>query len=1210
MQLSIRLADGRRWKQPLSYQKLLRLGSDPAADIVVEAPGVAPIHCAFEYKKGDFRVRASSAVGGVDVNGTVLAGAKLKNGDVITIGDAKITLMSTDLGDVAEESENDVDELMQILESGDSEDSPPAEPAAPQLPITSKSHDEAWELAPLEEDQPRRSFQEPRQPDPKGTPTRQDQQRGTSSPRPEERGKSSKKHRRRDREQDRHKSSAKENRTTSDDLPALEPLEELDPAPSIDPPPEKKKRKKRPAAADSLATAGFADPLEQLLETDVLSAELESETSELSPLDELAEPESDEEPLAASFETERSRRLLLWGAGIVAVVAAAIVWFLTLGQSDGSQEAFASAADLFRQGNLPAAADGFDAYLKKYPKGDDRPDAYVMRSLARIRPAVDAQDPVAALAAASQELESSSEYFHRGEDQASLAALLGFILTGMEQRANRLPRESEVDSALEGLGHALALYEGEVPRALRSETLVRAARRTKGKLEHVRQRSAALSRANDEIRRAVEGNDLSAVYTAIVSVRAEYPAAEIEPGITAELARHAEQIASRVTREELNESASAPPTGQEMPDSMIVVPPESDSSSAATDGNEPSSARRDPFAQSPSGEVGVFPLPRLQVAVGLGEKGISWQRFLGPHCGQSAEMLQADDGMDTILLDERWLFRCRAADGSIKWRVACPPGSLTPTVTQRQSCVPTNTGGLYLFDSQTGNGMAHYQLPQGMSAPVALDSQLGMLYACGDHSFLYAVDLRKEQAAGVFPLGHDLGTIDLAPCLSRQLLIVPLSLAPGTGQVVAISRDADGKPLSVVQRLDLPAGPLACQSRQDELVLRFAEFPPLTIRVDSTKSDTPLSILPNAPAAEIGPNPAALQESLRQSALAGPPISVSEGNRVLLLTRGGMLAELPWEELSPLPARLVGTKLPETSADLMPSGGAVTIADGESLFVSFVGSDSARFGPVTGFAGQANRITLPGALACPPCSIDGQLVLPLDHGLVWRFDMQHGTLAQSGFQAPITAGEISPWVACETFDEHNALLLTQDGSLFGLSLDEAAPAGLVALNARSADLNIKRLCASAQAGSLLAVLTNDRLARVRLNSELALENLDHLGRVAWGPVRAGLTTVYLDKNRELVCLGKSLEELWRVAAPNDQLVGAAMAPDQNELVVATRGGILQGHQAQTGQVLWSKSLGFPLDGPPTSVRDGIVVYGPTGILRYVSMGELKQGNSP
>lgn len=85
--LQVLFADGRRITKTLERTSPLTVGAQSFNDVCIAEPGVPPLVCRIGWNKTGFEITAATP-NGIEVNGTVVAHAQLRNDDLIRIGSA------------------------------------------------------------------------------------------------------------------------------------------------------------------------------------------------------------------------------------------------------------------------------------------------------------------------------------------------------------------------------------------------------------------------------------------------------------------------------------------------------------------------------------------------------------------------------------------------------------------------------------------------------------------------------------------------------------------------------------------------------------------------------------------------------------------------------------------------------------------------------------------------------------------------------------------------------------------------------------------------------------------------------------------------------------------------------------------------------------------------------------------------------------------
>jgi len=89
--LRIQYYSGETGEHELSKNQPLSIGKHASNDICIDDDDVATMHCRISWNRNRYEV-ASANLDGVDVNGSLIRNAPLREGDVLRVGPADITI--------------------------------------------------------------------------------------------------------------------------------------------------------------------------------------------------------------------------------------------------------------------------------------------------------------------------------------------------------------------------------------------------------------------------------------------------------------------------------------------------------------------------------------------------------------------------------------------------------------------------------------------------------------------------------------------------------------------------------------------------------------------------------------------------------------------------------------------------------------------------------------------------------------------------------------------------------------------------------------------------------------------------------------------------------------------------------------------------------------------------------------------------------------
>lgn len=142
---------------------------------------------------------------------------------------------------------------------------------------------------------------------------------------------------------------------------------------------------------------------------------------------------------------------------------------------------------------------------------------------------------------------------------------------------------------------------------------------------------------------------------------------------------------------------------------------------------------------------------------------IRWRRYVGYESNNPPVSL-GDAPTDGVLLSDGVRGELqRISDNAVQWRSQFGEAFNSPIVDGGTVYVTTASGKLFAIDSETGDARWGRELPQPI--PVAPGRQAGgsYLYVPGEHSNLYVLESSTGKCIQSYYMGHDVGTIRVAP---------------------------------------------------------------------------------------------------------------------------------------------------------------------------------------------------------------------------------------------------------------------------------------------------------------------------------------------------------------------------------------------------------------------------------------------------------------
>lgn len=813
MQLRIRQPDGRTKLVPLEEGKTLKLGSDPGADIVLDGPGISPMHCGILAQKGSVQVGASKSARQVEVNGSSVAKAQLEEGDQIRIGEVRIALVSDNVKSTEPAATPAGDDDLGLAPMDDDELglAPLEDEPQPQKSTSSSSSpaEDDFGLAPLEEESASKSAGAAD--DDFGLAPLGGEQPQVAPP------------------------------ADGDDF-GLAPLEgepkKVEPPAGGDdfglaPLDSESKQVEPPAEGDAFGLSPIGDeaaaaPIE-LGGADELGGEAPltlgpaaeaggpielgpSEAAEpmgLDPLgseplggglDNLSSPaplpdapaggpvpgtlpppaaglDDLGSPGAAGvlppatagraikppsrlerFSKLMSSRPVKIGGGVLGTIAA--IGFLTfvIANLPTAEDRFLEAQEEFRAGRYAQAVEKYDDFLASHGNHLYADDARVGRAMATLIPVVkQGSDWSASLQTAEGVVSELKGLRQHPVAQQHLGELLPQIATELVGRAQTAAESREAErlrSALAEAQRALVLLKQNVPPKVLAESGSVALNVQVHRLSRELEQSKALRTAVQQIEQAAADNKPGEAYAARESLLAAHPNLK---GRLA-LARAMTEVTELERRAVQFDAASQPP--QEANKQTLVQ-------HVATFASQ--SAAKDAADSGKLVLVRSFPHGALY-AVDSGSGKLRWRRFIG----FGGEVLPLKDQGGAVVVDTAQSALIRLSDeGRVVWQQPLKGQAAAPVLARNKLLLPTDQGKLLVYDLESGTQTGAYTFAQPLSVPPQVSGDGTLCYQIVDHSHLFVLDLSQQRAAAAMFLGHLSGSITQPPLeLGKYLLVV------------------------------------------------------------------------------------------------------------------------------------------------------------------------------------------------------------------------------------------------------------------------------------------------------------------------------------------------------------------------------------------------------------------------------------------------------
>jgi outer membrane protein assembly factor BamB len=482
----------------------------------------------------------------------------------------------------------------------------------------------------------------------------------------------------------------------------------------------------------------------------------------IDPLSVIAEPQKGK---SRGFAKKKSLRrwdspLILFGSGALVVLLILMGLFIVLATRGSASKVLQKAQEEYTAASYTQAIATFDHYIRDYPSDPNVSKAKVLRSLAKIRQAVETQkSPEKGLAVAREELASMSiEKEFKTEGQPELAGLLPTIGVGLVARGKSASKTEDAERFLSLMKDSLKVVED--PLYITStdrkgqEDRITEIRSGIAEVSRRIRRDGELTKGLESIRALIQKSETTVAYETRKKLIKEFPDLEGNKQLADAVLAISKKQRELVQVSKLEEPASNDPW------------PASEAASVAL--NSPQGEA----APSVESQLSVLLVEGVLYGLDVSTGKIVWRRSIGPDAtlpvtpiAKSPDVLIVDPGRGE-------LSRVRGENGLPVWRHNLGNDLATPVVEGKLGLVSKRPGVIVEFDVETGLTSRQARLPQTAAAGVGVSSDKKSLLQAGAHSNLYSLTASDLICRDVYYLAHREGTIAVAPVFVSSVAVV------------------------------------------------------------------------------------------------------------------------------------------------------------------------------------------------------------------------------------------------------------------------------------------------------------------------------------------------------------------------------------------------------------------------------------------------------
>ena len=465
----------------------------------------------------------------------------------------------------------------------------------------------------------------------------------------------------------------------------------------------------------------------------------------------------------------------------------AVLIGLYIDQLPTVEERFLVADQFYQRGDFPNAAESFGTFLSRHTDDVHRDEARVKHDLSLLLNSMDRGVDAAGLL--ERTVESVVEWGTNSRcayAQAGLAELLPPLVADLTRRGQQFAEQGEdelADQSLRQAGQALAMIYRYIPSELQRTCGVEQLQLHVTRLQRKIRQPSVLRDALSRIEKDGATGGIEAAYAVRTGLLGHYPDFASDGRLLAAMRAVGRAECARV-RSLAGFDNAGTGTLQSLWMKQVVV-----ESAPGSDVDE-----KDP-------RVAAILLPDLGCVYALNATSgrTLWRYPVG--FGTTCAPIPLDSGsfllMDTI---RGQLIRVNRDTGWPDWRLPTRPLAGQPMVDGGRMVVACKDGTVSVADLNRGAASRALQLPQNLSVGPVADPVAARCYQIAEHSLIYVLASDQTKCLSSYYLGHERGSVTLAPFILDEYLLVLEQIGPEQTEVHVLQR---GDQLQPVQTLSM-----------------------------------------------------------------------------------------------------------------------------------------------------------------------------------------------------------------------------------------------------------------------------------------------------------------------------------------------------------------------------------------------------------------------
>lgn len=484
-----------------------------------------------------------------------------------------------------------------------------------------------------------------------------------------------------------------------------------------------------------------------------------------------------------------------YGVATTLAILTVLGIFLVFWYYRGSaEEMLGSAQEAYDKQQYKTAIDRYGDFLQTYPTHTQNSYARSLIAIANIRQTLGQGDPIAASEVAARQLPQILDESQLADVRPDMAGVLINIGEEMVKRGEAAKTQEERRKYADALSEHMRLVNDTqlIASAERRQLEYRIVSLEESRQRLLRdiQRTEDRSQTLAAMKAALDKRSAQEVYVARYELIRRHPQLLDDAEVNDLLASATEVVRNEVT------AATNRPRVLSSEAAAEVVPSPANAVALFAGGGTPL-VLQDPQSL-------FFRIKESVFCVDAASGELRWRRPVGSR--EAAEPVRLEDdasapGGDALVMipDRSLLLRLSGADGSIIWAVDFGSRPFMPAVDRDQIFVSDASGRVTALASADGAVRWCQQLPQPISCGVGLSRGSQFLVAVGDSANVYLLSRRDGEAVNVHYLSHSPGTVQVAPVMLLDRVMVFENIDPRRCRLVHLRFGDDGSTLDIAQ---------------------------------------------------------------------------------------------------------------------------------------------------------------------------------------------------------------------------------------------------------------------------------------------------------------------------------------------------------------------------------------------------------------------------